>query len=99
MPPRRQRFPELSGEEAIAALRWLVARRKIRAADIKDALRRREELIAEIKRRLEDLGGEGLRFLRGPEGLTPRRLDRPATEQPPAGVSTASRKRARKPSS
>jgi hypothetical protein len=69
---RRQRFPDLSGNEAIAALRWLVARGTIRAAHITDALKRREQLVEEIKQRLELLGGEGLRFLRGPEGLDRR---------------------------
>lgn len=73
MSTRRHGFPDLSGDEAIAALRWLVARGKIQVADITDALRRREELVAEIKGRLEELGGEGLRFLRRSDELALRR--------------------------
>jgi hypothetical protein len=42
------------------------------ANQIVNALRRRDRLVAEIKARLEELGGEGLRFMRGPESLRKR---------------------------
>ncbi len=69
---RKQRFPKISAQEAHAALRWLHGLGKVRAKDIVDALRRREQLVSEIQQKLQELGGEGLRFLRGPEGLKPR---------------------------
>jgi len=65
MPKRKTPFPRLSPGEAHAALRWLHALGKIRASDISGALKHREQLVREIKDRLEQLGGEGLRFLRG----------------------------------
>lgn len=40
-------FRNLSGDEPIAALRWLVARGTIRVAHINDALKRREQLVAD----------------------------------------------------
>ncbi len=72
---RKSKFPKLSPSQAHAALRWLHALGKVTANDIKNAIGHREKLVAEIKARLEQLGGEGLRFLRGPEALKrpPRR--------------------------
>ena len=72
MARRKSPFPKLSPKEAHAALRWLHALGKVKTSDITGALRRREELVNEIKERLEQLGGEGLRFLRGPEALQKR---------------------------
>ncbi len=69
---RPKRFPKLTGDEAIAALRWLVATRRIRAAEIRRALAKRQQLVQEIRQELEELGGQGLRFLRGPEALERR---------------------------
>jgi hypothetical protein len=71
MASNRQRFPVLSAD-AHAALRWLHATGKVTAKDIAGALEKRERLVSEIKQKLEELGGEGLRFLRGPESLKPR---------------------------
>ena len=72
MPQRKGPFPRLSPDQAHAALRWLHAIGRVKASDIASALRRRDQLVHEIKERLEQLGGEGLRFLRGPEGLQKR---------------------------
>lgn len=69
---RKKPFPRLSPAEAHAALRWLHALGKVKASDISGALKHRERLVREVKERLEQLGGEGLRFLRGPEGLRKR---------------------------
>jgi hypothetical protein len=66
---RRQPFPEITAQEAHAALRWLNATGKVTARQIAVALRKREALAEEIRRRLEELGGEGLRFLRSREAL------------------------------
>jgi hypothetical protein len=66
---RKHKFPRLTGQQAHAALRWLHALGKVTAKDIENALGHRERLVQEIKERLEQLGGEGLRFLRGPEAL------------------------------
>lgn len=72
MAGRRKGFPNITAAEAHAALRWLMATGKVTAAEIWTALREREALAAEIRAKLEALGGEGLRFLRGPEGLQRR---------------------------
>lgn len=61
--PRRA-FPKVTGEQAIAALRWLVASGKIEAKHIADALRQREDLVREIRERLGALGDEGFRLLK-----------------------------------
>jgi len=42
------------------------------AAEISGALRKRDELVAEIKAKLEELGGQGLRFLAGAQALRRR---------------------------
>jgi hypothetical protein len=60
---RKSRFPKLSERDAHAALRWLHATGEVTAKQIAGALRKRDELVAEIKARLEELGGEGARFL------------------------------------
>jgi hypothetical protein len=66
---RKQKFPKLTAQQAHAALRWFHALGKVTAKDIENALGHRDRLVAEIKTRLEQLGGEGLRFLRDPEAL------------------------------
>ena len=63
MTRRKALFPKLSEREALAALRWLHALGKVRSKEIVDALRERDRLAAEIRERLEQLGGEGARFL------------------------------------
>jgi hypothetical protein len=68
---RKSPFPSLSPDQAHAALRWLHATGKVRTADIVGALKKREQLVAEIKARLEVLGGEGLRYL-GPASFRRR---------------------------
>jgi hypothetical protein len=68
-------FPAISPEQAHGALRWLVATGRVQNAQIRKALRDREQFVAEVKARLEALGGEGLRFLIGPAALQ-RRLRR-----------------------
>jgi len=85
MPRRKSPFPRLSPQEAHAALRWLHALGKVKASDISGALKHRERLVQELRERIEQLGGEGLRFLRGPESL--RRRARKA----PKRVSKAAR--------
>jgi hypothetical protein len=60
---RKSRFPKLSERDAHSALRWLHATGNVTAKQIAGALRKRDELVAEIKARLEELGGEGARFL------------------------------------
>lgn len=77
---RLQKFPELSHGEAVAALRWLVARRTIRVSQIKDALKRREGLVREIRTRLAALGDDGLRLLK--DGPFPLEARRSATKRP-----------------
>jgi hypothetical protein len=44
-------------------LKWFAATKRITAREIQDALRKRDELVEEIHRRLEELGGQGARFL------------------------------------
>lgn len=85
MPRRKTAFPRLSPAEAHAALRWLHALRKVKASDIAGALKHREQLVQEIKERLEQLGGEGFRFLRGLDGLRKR------TRKAPKRASKAAR--------
>ena len=63
MARRKSRFPKLSERDAHAALRCLHATGAITARQIADALQKREELVAEIKARLEELGGQSARFL------------------------------------
>lgn len=76
---RKARFPSLTADQAHVALRWLHATGKVTAKDIGAALGERERLVAEIKARLEALGGEGARFLtsaavlRRPRGAKRRR--------------------------
>lgn len=53
----------LSGDHAAAALRLLVDRGKIRVADVRNALKRRERLIREVRERLAALGVEGLHLV------------------------------------
>jgi hypothetical protein len=68
---QRRRFPSISGDAAIAALKWLVARQKIKAKDVTAALKQRERLVEEIRERLEALGSDGLRLL-GPRAVSGR---------------------------
>lgn len=72
---RKARFPRLSADETHHALKWLHATGKVRAKEIVDALCGRDRLVAEIKARLEELGGEGTRFLNAASfsKTTPRR--------------------------
>ena len=80
MAGRKKGFPKLSGDEAIAALRWLVARGTIKASHIADALKRRERLVREIRERLASLGADGLRMLKdGPFPMATKRA--PATRR------------------
>jgi hypothetical protein len=69
---RKASFPALSAADAHAALRWLHATGKVTAREISGALKERENLVREIKNRLEALGGEGLMFLTNPAALRPR---------------------------
>jgi hypothetical protein len=56
----------------------------VRSAEIVGALKKREDFVAEIKARLEALGGEGLRFLR-PAGSGTENLATSVTAVPPPG--------------
>jgi hypothetical protein len=60
---RKVRFPELSHADAVSALKWLVTTKRITVHEIAGALRKRDELVREIRARLMALGGEGARFL------------------------------------
>lgn len=86
---RKQRFPKISAQEAHAALRWLHGLGKVRAKDIVDALRRREQLVSEIQQKIQELGGERLRFLRGHEGLQKRRPGRKGRKRVSAAARAA----------
>lgn len=77
---RKSPFPRLSPKEAHAALRWLHALGKVRSSDIANALKEREQLVDELKKRLEQLGGEGLRFLRGATSFEKRPRRRSASK-------------------
>ena len=68
---QEKKFPTLSGDEAVAAIKWLIASRKITAKHVTDALKQRERLVEEIRERVAALGSDGLRLLR-PRGV-PRR--------------------------
>jgi hypothetical protein len=60
---RKKRFPGISADEALAALRWLHSVGKVSALEISGALKKREDLVRQIRAKLEELGGQGLRFL------------------------------------
>jgi hypothetical protein len=76
-------------------LRWLTATHKVTAKQITDALKAREQLAAEIMRKLEALGGEGLRFLRGPDSLLRRAPARPKHRRASAKAQAAWRAQGR----
>lgn len=81
MARRKSRFPELTAEDAHAALRWLAATGVVKAKQITDALKKRQQMLKDIKRQLEAFGSEGVRFLRAGEplkGLPPKRRKRPS---------------------
>ena len=79
---RRRQFPALTGDEAIAALRWLVARGQIRVAQVEDALRRRAKLVQEVRARLESLELGHLRLFPGVEDPGGRRAKRKPRKPP-----------------
>jgi hypothetical protein len=60
---KKAQFPKLATQDALAALCWLHATGVVTAKQIAGAIRKREELVEEIRRRLEELGGKGARFL------------------------------------
>jgi hypothetical protein len=62
-------FPKLTAADAVAALWWMHATGVVTAKQIGDALRKRKELVEEIRQRLEALGGHGARFLTGVAAL------------------------------
>jgi hypothetical protein len=66
-------FEKLSLEDAHAALKWLTATGKVTVKEIRDALKKRAKLVADIRRQLEAFGGEGLRFLTGAQALRKRK--------------------------
>lgn len=72
----KRRFPNLTREDAHAALRWLVATGVVSAKQIADALKKRQELVEEIRSHLEAFGAGGGRFLLPGEPPT-----RPATRR------------------
>ena len=90
-----RRFPNITPQEAHAALRWLTATHKVTAKQITDALKAREQLAAEIMRKLEALGGEGLRFLRGPDSLLRRAPAKPKRRRASAKAQAAWRAQGR----
>lgn len=81
---RKAAFPKITAEDALAALRWLHALGKVTAKDIERAFSKRAELMAEIRAKLEALGAEGMRFVKGTEASrrTPatRRRRRPSAK-------------------
>jgi hypothetical protein len=60
---RKAPFPKLAERQALVTLRWLHALGKVTSKDIADALRHRDRLVAQIRAKLEALGGEGASFL------------------------------------
>ena len=68
-PKAKPPLPELTPGDAHAVIRWLYALGKVTARDIRTALRERDSLVAEITGRLEDLGGQGGRFLQSIDSL------------------------------
>jgi hypothetical protein len=66
---RRKRFPTLTGDQAIAVLKWLVVRGELRVGQITDALARRERLVREIRQRLQVLDSEPRGLVQSPEGV------------------------------
>jgi hypothetical protein len=87
---RKKAFPKLSGDEAVAALRWLVARGTIGVGHITDALKRRQNLVKEIRERLAALGAEGVRLLKG--GPFPISAKRPPAKRRRRKASPAAKK-------
>jgi len=60
---KKAAFPKITPEDAHSALRWLHALGRVTAKDIQHSLSNRAELVAEIRAKLEALGGEGRSFL------------------------------------
>jgi hypothetical protein len=69
-------FPAITPEEALAALRFLVAKGRLKNDEVRRAVKAHAELVEELEASLKALGGEGLRFLRGPEALRRRTRQR-----------------------
>jgi hypothetical protein len=92
---RRRRFPDITGDEAISALRWLVARRQLKVGQIEEALKRRERLVREIRHQLEGLNGEGLRLFRGPVPAPERGRPRRPRKKPSAAQQAAWKRQGR----
>ena len=69
-------FPPITPEEALAALRFLVEKGRLKNDEIRRAVKAHAERVEELKARLKALSGEGLRFLRGPEALRRRTRQR-----------------------
>jgi hypothetical protein len=49
---RQARFPALSHDDSVSALKWLVATKRITVREIRGALAKRDALVRDIKERL-----------------------------------------------
>jgi len=95
---RRQRVAQLSVEQAAQALRLLIDQGRIRTQDIRNAFKRRDRLIRDLRSRLAELGAEaaaaGRRFgKRAAAGLrAAEKASRPARKRAKPKLSAATRK-------
>ena len=71
MAERLKDLSTITPDDALAALRWFVATRKLSVAQVSRALRDREAFLSEVNAKLEAFAGEGLRFL-GPASFQKR---------------------------
>src|SRR5712691_1655057 len=95
---RRRSTLALSAESAQQALSFLVHEGKLAANEVQKALKRRERLVREVRRRLAELGAEGLEFA-GNVGSTTatglrraERASRPARKRARRTISAATKK-------
>ncbi len=98
MPRRRRSSLSLSAEEARRALGVLIHDRKIAVTEVKKALKRREQLVRELKSRLAALGDEAVavggqvRRSARRRGRSAERASRPTRRPAKRAISAATRK-------
>jgi len=84
MPGRLSECPDITLEQAHSALKFPVATGRLTAREVRQAVEKHERLVAEIRARLEDLGGQGGRFLTSAAALrrppTKRRRRKPSAK-------------------
>ncbi len=97
MTRRRSRLT-LSAESAQQALSFLVHEGKLATNEVQKALKRREKLVREVRKRLAELGADGLEFAENVASTTKTRLrraekaSRPARKRARRAISAATRK-------